>query len=186
MRCIARAPLLLQRGRDAFSNDDMQSLIELESEIRGIYAECKRELDTLRRRAWATSDETENHRSEFVHAAHQRVYGLGLSITLAFNSMLSALGLDSSAVADAVCLSEEAVVLARHAHIYRPVGAGHAVLCLLAAGVAVANTAESQIRTEIEALLQDYLQDYGEEEVADVKGVLDQRRRRLLFGIDHD
>lgn len=185
LRCFARAPLLLQRGREVFYNDDIQTLTELKHEIGGIYAGCKRELDTLRLRlrTWATSDEIENHISQFVYASHQRTYGLGLSIVLVFNSMLRALGLDSSLVADAACLSGEAVVLARQAAIYRPVGAGHAVFCLWAAGAA---TTESHMRAEIEALLQNYLQDFGEGKVANMKGLLDQNGRRLRFGIGMD
>lgn len=182
LRCLARAPLILQRGREAFSTEDIHTLMELNHEIGDMYAKCKRGLDTLRhqRGTWGASNWTKNHISQLVHASHQRAYGLGLSFVLVLNSMLSALGLDSSVATDAVCLAEEVVVLARQAAIYRPVGAGYAVMCLLAAGIA---TPESQIRTEIEALSQDYLQDYGDGEVPDIKGVLDKRGRRLRFGI---
>lgn len=183
MRCLAHAPILLRRGRSAFAADDVSSLIQLRDEIGEMYVRCKSELDTLRLQLqWELPSQytTEEHIVRLVHAYRHRAYGLGLSIVLIFNTMLSVLCLDSGVVeGDAVRFAEEAATLARNAAVYRPIGASYAVLCLAAAGAA---TAEVRVRGEIEDLLRDYLQDVGGGTEADVKGMLEQTGRRLRFG----
>lgn len=185
LRCLSRAPILLQRGRKAFDSDDIPTLLDLKDEIGEMYARCKGELEILRHQLQLQLSQpvtdAGDYIAQLVRAYRLRTYGLGLSVVLIFNSMLSVLDLDSALGEDAVGFAEEAVVLARLAAVYRPVGASYAILCLSAAGAA---TAEKQVRPKVEHLLGDYLQDVGGGKLADVKDILERTRRRLQFGTD--
>lgn len=183
LRCLSRAPILLQRGRKAFDSDDIPTLIDLKGEIGQMYARCKGELEILRRQLQLSQPTTDagDYIAQIVRAYRLRTYGLGLSVVLIFNSMLSVLDLDSALGEDAVGFAEEAVVLARLAAVFRPVGASYAILCLSAAGAAAA---EKQVRSEVEHMLGDYLQDVGGGNLVDVKDIMERTRRRLQFGTD--
>jgi hypothetical protein len=161
LRCLARAPVLMKRGKQAIR--DGQDLTPLTEETRPIYEKCKTILDELKART--VEDESSElisvpgtFMARILRAHYLRTYGIGIAITTFFNCMLQALDPDDfPCVAESRYLVKDILSHAQVSNIYRPVGAGYIIICLSAAW---AVTADPQLRAMVEAALIDYHGDF--------------------------
>ena len=89
---------------------------------------------------------------------YDRIYGIGLVITLFFNCMLQALGIHRDAVeADACYFTEEILMLAESSEDIRPVGSGYLIICLTTAWAA---STDVEQRGRVVSWLCDYQRDF--------------------------
>ncbi|KAG0158213.1 hypothetical protein PDIDSM_5726 [Penicillium digitatum] len=128
LRCLARAPGLLKRGKRAVRVGEDLTLLALE--VRPIYKKCKLLLGELKARTveFETTElgtMTDTFLGRILRAHYLRTYGIGLAITTAFNCILQTL--DPS---DYICRVESRSLVndtlghAQESNLYRPVGAG--------------------------------------------------------------
>ncbi|KAJ5292961.1 uncharacterized protein N7443_008914 [Penicillium atrosanguineum] len=145
MICLSQAPDLMRRGREALqTGSDTTSVSD---EIWAIYQNCKTELRSLQLRA-SENIITELDISQipagkqalvrtFMYAHYERTYGIGLTISLFFNCLLSGLGAhDGASLFDAHFLAEEVLALADRSAIWRPIGTGYLIIGFSAAWAA--------------------------------------------------
>lgn len=94
-----------------------------------------------------------------VISRYQVAYGILLALASSFNGMLRAFDPgDMTLVEESVSFSNEIMTIAAHASQYRPLGAAHIPLCLIAAW---ATTVDPFKRAEMEKMLADYQKDFG-------------------------
>lgn len=162
LRCLAKAPVLIKRGKQAKIN--MQDLRPPAKEVQPIYEECKLILKDLKaRKVDCESSDLGNNMATFItrllQAHYLRTYGIGLGITLFFNCMLQALDPgDYIYSTESRSLVEETLLHAQESNMFRPVGAGYNLMCLAAAWAA---TTDSQLRLQVEASMFDYYGDFS-------------------------
>lgn len=162
LRCLAKAPILLKRGKQAKCNLEDLSLLTME--VRPIYEKCKLILEELKaRKVHCESSDLGSHPRTFLprllQAHYLRAHGLGLAITMFFNCMLQTLDPnDPTYTAESRSLVEHTIVHALESNMYRPMGAGYNIMCL---GAAWAATTDPQQRIRVEACLLDYYGDYA-------------------------
>ncbi|CAG7984541.1 unnamed protein product [Penicillium olsonii] len=162
LRCLAKAPVLIKRGKQAKIN--MEDLQPLREEVRPIYEQCKLILKDLKARKvqCKSSDlgsNTETFITRLLEAHYLRTYGIGLAITIFFNCMLQALDpSDRIYNTESGPLVEETLLHAEESNMFRPVGAGYNIMCLAAAWAA---TTDSQLRLQVEASMLDYYGDFS-------------------------
>jgi len=161
LRCLAKAPVLIKRGKQAKLNfEDLRPLTE---EVRPIYEKCKLILEELKARKvdCESSDLGSNPKTflpRLLQAHYLRTYGIGLAITMFFNCMLQALNPnDCIYTTESRSLVDETLVHAEESNMYRPVGAGYLIMCLAAAWAA---TTDPHLRLRVEATLIDYHGDF--------------------------
>ncbi|KAJ5773220.1 transcriptional regulator family: Fungal Specific TF [Penicillium paradoxum] len=162
LRCLARAPSIMKRGKRAIRN--YEDLTPLTEEIRPIYETCKSIVAELKARTieFQTSELNtmpESFMSRILRAHYHRTYGIGVAVTSFFNCMLQALDpSDYSCMMEARDFVKEILIHAQESNVYRPVGAGYVLMCL---SVAWAITAEPQLRSMVETALIDYHGDFA-------------------------
>ncbi|CAG7968232.1 unnamed protein product [Penicillium salamii] len=162
LRCLAKAPVLIKRGKQAKIN--MQDLRPLAKEVQPIYEECKLILKDLKaRKVDCESSELGSNMATFItrllQAHYLRTYGIGLAITLFFNCMLQALDPNNCIYStESRSFVEETLLHAQESNMFRPVGAGYNLMCLAAAWAA---TTDSQLRLQVEASMLDYYGDFS-------------------------
>lgn len=106
---------------------------------------------------------------------YDRIYGIGLVITLFFNCMLQALGIHSDAVqADAYYFTEEILMLVEISEDLRPIGSAYLVVALMTAWAASRDTEQ---RGRVLAWVCDYQRDFNYK-----RGFLQQE---LLWTAEH-
>lgn len=161
IRCLARAPNLMQRGRTALREQaGLQMLI---SETRHQYQILTAILSGLRDRLDALPELSSGDSSQFVtgrtraHAHYQRTYGLGLAMCIIFNCVLTALGADDAGLdTESTRFCEDVLELADKAAVYRPLGASYITLCLMAAWC---GSKDEATKAAVESALLDYQTD---------------------------
>ncbi|KAJ5129600.1 uncharacterized protein N7515_005639 [Penicillium bovifimosum] len=183
LRCLARAPVLLKRGRGAIR--DGQDLTSLAEETRPIYERCKTILAELKARtveheSSALSTVQGTFMARILRAHYLRTYGIGLAITAFFNCMCQALDPnDITCVTESRYLVEEILLHAQVSNIYRPVGAGYILMCLSAAW---AVTADPQLRSMVEATFTDYQGDFVSHSGVNISQELELASQKLWLG----
>ncbi|KAJ5081657.1 transcriptional regulator family: Fungal Specific TF [Penicillium alfredii] len=183
LKYLARAPGLMQRGRDILQYRGDPT--DLHAETWAVYEKCKELLavmsaDATASEAAAPGPGPETLLSRILRAHYQRMYGIGLAIVLFFNCMLGALDSANSIVmADAAYFAHEVLVQAQSAARYRPVGAGYLMACLPAAWAA---TADPELRILLEAELRNYQEDFHRLPLAGQRAELEWTGRHLRLG----
>ncbi|KAJ5959549.1 transcriptional regulator family: Fungal Specific TF [Penicillium vulpinum] len=161
LRCLARAPVLIKRGKRAIR--DGEDLTPLKKEVRPIYEKCKLLLAELKARtAKAETSELitmpETFMTKIMRAHYLRTHGIGLAITAFFNCILQALDpSDYTCVVESRSLVKDTLVHAQKSNMHRPIGAGYITMCLSAAWVV---TSDPQLRSMVEVALIDYFGDF--------------------------
>jgi hypothetical protein len=164
MRCLAKAPDFMQRGKVALQ--EHTDLKILRGEVTEQYLELKRILSELHERfiGFQKSPDSGGGSSKsaivqtMMHSWYQRSYGLGLAICLIFNCIMKALyPNDFDLEVESVDFCQRVLELAEQASIYRPCGAAYICICLIAAWCA---RSDEEIRGLVEAALADYLSDF--------------------------
>jgi hypothetical protein len=166
MRCLAKAPSLMQRGRAGLR--DQVDLTAVVSETRQQYSILKEILQEMEDRYNTVRDDGIPRSTIMltkVHAHYQRIYGLALAVCLIFNCIYRALDpaymeLDI----DAKDFSEKVLCLAEEAAPYRPLGASYILLCLITAWCGSRDEGTKQL---VEAAYVDYRMDFPEDFQAD-------------------
>jgi hypothetical protein len=178
MRCLARVPDLMQRGRDAMEGGG--SILELRDESRSLYHTMKAVLRDLHDRFM---NQTANGASQpaivavKLDAHYQRSYALGLAITIILNCVLS--GFDAQDISlgkESTHFSREIIVLADQAAIYRPIAASYISLCAIAAW---GGATDDATKAEAKNVLVDYLLDFSYAKVVVPAAELERIFRRL-------
>lgn len=163
---LSLAPNLMQRARKIYQATTDPTGIR--DEIWSIYRDCKQTLSHLKARsvendlsAINTTKMTPSEQAlvtQFTYAHYQRTYGIGLSITLFYNCILTALGAPDGVTAfDSNYLCQEVLALAERSNIYRPIGTGYLAICLTAAWAA---TLDQGLRDRIMGPLVEYSSDF--------------------------
>lgn len=162
MRCLAKAPDLMQRGRASLRG--FVGLEVLISETRLEYRILKGILGEMEAR-YNSVNTVQDHGFSLlsslpvqIHAHYQRMYGLALAICLIFNCICKAIdpnGFDLNI--DSERYSKEVLQLAEEAAIYRPLGASYILLCLLAAWC---GSSDKKTRKLVEVAYVDYRSDF--------------------------
>ena len=182
MACLSRLPELMQRAREASSQQDLNSLLEVTSELRTLYQAYQPTLGRLRMRcSWVEDAEGSEDplkavlmrqagpgnpltpkMRRMVHCHYSKMLAFGAAVAICINSVLAALeGGNAQLREESAQLSLEILGLADTVSVYRPLGAASMVLCLTAAWV---GTGDFCVRRRIEAALTDYGRDiFGKE-----------------------
>jgi hypothetical protein len=144
----------------------------IRDELWALYQACKLDLSKLKQASLhkdlslASTLPDRTHRAwleRLLSVHYDRIYGIGLVITLFFNCMLQALGIHADAVqADAYHFTEEILMLAEISEDLRPVGSGYLIICLTTAWAA---SRDVQQRGRVLGWLGDYQRDFNNWEV---------------------
>ncbi|KAJ5168779.1 uncharacterized protein N7482_004373 [Penicillium canariense] len=162
---LSRAPSILRRARLFARTASDPSGVQ--DELWAVYQACMINLDQLKESsikkdlsvatAMPRPDRAWVERLLLIH--YDRIYGIGLVITLFFNCMLQALGLHNDAVqSDACYFTEEILMLAETSELLRPVGSGYLIICLTTAWAA---TKDPEQRARAMMWLHDYHSDFN-------------------------
>lgn len=183
MRCLARVPDLMQRGRVAF--EGAGTISELWEESKSVYDAMKVVLEHMRDRYMIQPG---NRVFPLVapsklHCHYQRTYGLALAVSIILNCVLRAFDAEDTTLGiEAAQWSEDIIALAEDATIYRPIAASYMIICLIAAW---GGSAEETMKLKAIRKLRDYIQDfsYGKEVVVSTAELDSVFRRFRLKGI---
>ncbi|KAL2868906.1 Zn(II)2Cys6 transcription factor domain-containing protein [Aspergillus lucknowensis] len=172
--CMAKIPPILHRARA--HEQQAPEIHDLCNELRTEYTSIRHLCDDFQARlaALETLSQTRTGKPtpkpSLQHAHFQRTYGLAMIVALYFSFVITGLGGgDARLRADASYLGTEIVRLAERAAIYRPLGAGYVLLCLILAWmgvVAVADTHNRSLRWEIERALAEYRSDFFHQDLS--------------------
>lgn len=172
---MRRAKLVLHTGTDPTGVQD---------ELWALYQACKLNLSQLKQSsinkdlsiAEALPQGSQRSWLERLLTVHyDRIYGIGLVITLFFNCMLQALGIHRDAVqADAYYFTEEILMLVEISEDLRPIGSAYLIIALTAAWAA---STDIEQRGRVFAWLCDYQRDFNYK-----RGFLQQE---LLWTAEH-
>lgn len=159
MRCLAKLPSIMERGRYTFEGDAER--VELRDELRFQYEKTKLIIEELCKR-WGTLGPLDDNPTSLalrLHSHYQRMYALGLVIGIIMNCVLSAFDIDNTEtlMLESTYYAAEILALAPAATRYRPIGAGYMTLCLTGAW---AGTDDEGLRDLIEIALRDYQSDF--------------------------
>lgn len=154
-------------------------------EVRQIYEKCKLILSGLKARTvefemTQLSTMTETFMSRILRAHYLRTHGIGLAITMFFNCILQALDpSDCTCMVESRSLVKDTLVHAQKSNMYRPVGAGYVIMCLSAAW---AVTADTHLRSMVEATLIDYHGDFMTHNDVNIPRELERASENLRLG----
>ncbi|CAI7564620.1 unnamed protein product [Penicillium crustosum] len=183
LRCLARAPVIMKRGKQAIR--DGEDLTLLAMEVRPIYEKCKLLLGELKARtvAFETSEldtMPQAFMARILRAHYLRTHGIGLGITTFFNCILQALDPgDYTCRVESRSLVGDILVHAQKSNVYRPVGAGYVIMCLSAAWAA---TSDPQLRSMVEVALIDYHGDFLNHTCVNIPRELERASENLWLG----
>lgn len=183
MRCLARYPDLMQRGK--YTCKGKPGYSELLEELSAHHRTLKAIVVELHTRLTATEGNIASGIAQSAvavqaHSHYQRSYGLSLVICMISNCVLNAVDMeDTKLVSESIYFAKEILALAEGAAIYRPLGASYVRLCLVAAWV---GTADYTIRKMAEKAMAEYQHDYTQEGPLMLRGELERlsRQMRLL------
>lgn len=180
MRCLARYPSLMQRGR--YISKGKQGYPELLEELSAHHRTLKAILEELHTRLTAREGITANGITQSavamqIHSHYQRSYGLALVVCIISNCVLNAVDVEDTQLgAESIHFAKEILALAEDAAIYRPIGASYVRLCLVAAWV---GTADCTIRKMVEKAMVEYQRDYTQGQTMIQTGELERLSRQL-------
>jgi hypothetical protein len=181
MCCLARAPDLMNRGRNALRKGaSVESLI---SETRDQYQTLTGVLGEMHERLKAFQELlcSKNSLSALstirLHSLYQRTHGLALAICIIFNCILSALDPGNTELDnDSFRFCRDALDHAVLAAEFRPLGASYVTLCLM---VAWCGCRDQATKVMIEKTLEDYRSDFPAAPEETFKDELEGTLRRL-------
>lgn len=166
LHTLSRAPGIMRRARIFLQTASDPTGIQ--DELWALYQACKLDLSQLKQSSIKKDLSTAEalprgfHRTwleRLLTVHYDRIYGIGLVITLFFNCMLQALGIHSDAVqTDAYYFTEEILMLAEISESLRPIGSGYLIVCLTTAWAA---TRDPEQRGRVLAWLHDYQSDFN-------------------------
>lgn len=166
LQTLSRAPGLMRRSKHLLRT--LTDPTNVRAELWTLYLACKLDLDKLKQGSLqkdlslASALPHGTHRSwleRLLSVHYDRIYGIGLVITLFFNCMLQALGIHKDAVeADAYTFTEEILMLAEISEDLRPVGSGYLIICLTTAWAA---SQDLEQRGRVWAWLGEYQRDFN-------------------------
>ncbi len=180
MRCLARYPDLMQRGR--YICKGKKGYPELLEELSAHHRTLKAILAELHRRLAATEGLIANGIAQSTvvvqtHSHYQRSYGLCLVICIISSCVLNAVDVeDTQLVSESIYFSKEILALAEGAAIYRPMGASYVGLCLVAAWV---GTTDCSIRKMAENTMAEYQRDFAHGQAKMPTGELERLSQQL-------
>ncbi|KAF7719629.1 Fungal Zn(2)-Cys(6) binuclear cluster domain-containing protein [Penicillium ucsense] len=179
---MSRAKLLLYTGTDTTGILD---------ELWALYIACKLDVDQLRQARMITDLSAAQHvppgprRDWLVRLLtvyKDRLYGLGIVITLIFNSMLQSLDLHTASLqADAYAYTEEILWLNDESECLRPVGSGYMILCLTVAWVATTDLVQRETLTR---WLYEYQHDFNFSQSVSLLKDLKRNSDHLRLGVE--
>lgn len=156
---MRRARLVLRTDTDPTGVQD---------ELWALYQTCKLDLGQLKQSSInkdlsiAEALPQGSHRSwleRLLTVHYDRIYGIGLVITLFFNCMLQSLGIHRDAVqADAYYFTEEILMLVEISEDLRPIGSAYLIIALTTAWAA---SSDIEQRGRVLAWLCDYQKDFN-------------------------
>lgn len=165
MRCLARLPDIMDRGRKLRRGDWQDS--ELLDDARSNYQAMLAVVGELNDRLVAVKQLMETHNLGMPslpldYAQRNRFYALGLSIAIMLNCVLRAIDInDSNLSEESAKFSRKILDLSEAASVHRPLGAAYIVLCLIAAWV---GTTDYSVRSLVEKELSKYQSDFTKDE----------------------
>ncbi|CEO60783.1 hypothetical protein PMG11_05323 [Penicillium brasilianum] len=187
LQTLSRAPGIMRRARIFLRTGSDPTGVQ--DELWALYQACKLDVDKLKQSSvnkdlsLAQALPHGFHRTwlERVLTVHyDRIYGIGLVITLFFNCMVQALEIHSDAVqADAHHFTEEILVLAETSENLRPVGSGYLIICLITAWAA---TRDPELRGRVFEWLCEYQSDFSSRQVSQFQQELQWTAEHLCLG----
>jgi len=186
MRCLARYPDLMQRGRlICKGKKGYQKLFE---ELSAHHRTLKAILVALHGRLTAIEGIIANgiEQSAVIvqtHFHYQRSYGLCLVVCIISSCVMNAVDVkDTQLISESTYYSKEILALAESAAIYRPMGASYVGLCLVAAWV---GTKDCSIRKMVEKTMAKYQHDFAHGQVMMPTAELERLSQQLrLLDLD--
>jgi hypothetical protein len=157
MRCLARVPDFMQRGKKLRKGESEDP--ELLHEVRTNYDTFKETLAELRGRITLVQENILDAAVESAPimqalAIFQRSYALALAIGIILNAVLSAIDIkDTELASESTYFSLEILTLAEPAARYHPLGSSYMGLCLIAAWV---GTSELPIKHDAEIAFREF------------------------------
>jgi hypothetical protein len=184
---LSRAPGIMRRARIFLRTGSDQTGIQ--DELWALYQACKLDLSQLKQSSISKDLSVTEvlpkgaHRTwleRLLTVHYDRIYGIGLAITLFFNRMLQSLEIHSDAVqADAHYYTEEILMLAAISGDLRPIGAGYLVICLTMAWAA---TRDREQRGRVLKWLCEYQSDFNHREISHLQQELQCTAEHLTLG----
>lgn len=170
LQTLSRGPGLMRRAKLLLRTSSDPTGVQ--DELWALYQACKLDVDKLKQGSLhkdlslASALAHGTHRAwleRLLSVHYDRIYGIGLVITLFFNCMLQAQGTHSDAIqADAYYFTEEILMLAEISEDLRPVGSGYLIICLTTAWAA---SRDVEQRGRVLRWLSDYQRDFNNWEV---------------------
>ena len=131
MRCLARISSIVEHGREAFKNGDMDEIANVRNETRDLYDGLRKTADKLHTQYRVPvqqksffSEISDHVFSIRLHAHWQRTYGLVLAIAMFFNRILCSLTLvvdhSNTLRLEATYFAKEIIAVAKDAVIFDP------------------------------------------------------------------
>ncbi|KAH8701567.1 hypothetical protein BGW36DRAFT_371117 [Talaromyces proteolyticus] len=177
MLIFSRVPFLMHRGRNATEESEFTALRE---EIRPMYDTSRSILSDIQSCYHDINRIPIAERSRYLHAYHQRIYSLALTIVTVLNCISSALDPGSIDLqSDAIYMVNEILALCDESSDYRPLGASCNILALMVAYVA---TTDPITKCLVESAFTDYQTDYPQRTLEGYEASLEivSRHLRLL------
>ena len=166
MRCLAQVPHLMHRGREAKTKrkSGQEELFGLRHEMITRCETFKPILASLRDRYEANEEQLRASNAQLtpgqyvLRAHYERMYCLGLAVSIILNCVLAGLGQVDMAIAkESQSLADIILAFNESAQKYRPIAASYMSLCLTVAWV---GASEQRTRDAAQLLLADYAQDF--------------------------
>lgn len=187
MRCLARYPDLMRRGRYICKGKDgypelLEELSANHRTLKGILADLQRRLVEAEGYFIDSGNLQSTAAAEQIHSHYQRSYGLCLAVCIISSCVLNAVVDDvedttPQRISESTYFSKEILALAEGASIYRPIGATYVRLCLVAAWV---GTTDCSIRKMVETLMEEYQGDFPQHGQAMIpRGELERLSQQL-------
>lgn len=187
LQVLSRAPGIMRRARMFLRTRSDPTGVQ--DELWALYQACKLDVNKLKQSS-VNKDLSPAH--ALPHGSHRtwlervltvhydRIYGIGLVITLFFNCMVQALEIHSDAVqADAHHSIEEILMLAEISENLRPFGSGYLIICLTTAWAA---TREPELRGKVLKWLCEYQSDFNNWQVSHLQQELQWTAEHLCLG----
>jgi hypothetical protein len=161
MCCLAHLPNIMERGKEMLENGHTDP--ELLEEARSNYREMIAVLEEFLTRKvemekQIAMNEVKVAYGHIMDAHFQRVYAIGLSVSIILNCVLAAIDIeDTSLQVQAEHFAKETIALSEGALKFRPLGSSHMYISLM---VAWGATNDQSKRNLIEEQLEQYCKDF--------------------------
>lgn len=164
MRCAARLPSLMRRGRTALDSFDDMKITEVLSDLQALHYSYKTILSQFQAQlginpTHLTEPELQAPQESLQWMISSRLYGTAITLGIALNCLLQGLEGPSDELAEhSRYMAQDILALARTSTQYRPLGSMYLIICLPFAWIA---TDDQQIRNEADWWLALYREDFA-------------------------